>query len=197
MIRPSGQPQILRVLLLLSVFVGVAACGDDFGVVEGTWLRVEDCGGDDDGARVFEPFRLKMDIFGLGRGQGPLYVRGQDAGPATVANSFVILVEDEDDFRAWRTANPGAEAAFGGDGAPVRGSLVLAATCPDSYQTLEAEGGRILFAKLGHDPSDRVEIQMLDFSILDRRSGEIVGTGFSGEMSFEVRGGHPYEVFPP
>ena len=173
----------------------VSACGDDRGVIEGQWLSIEGCG-DDGGARVFEPFRLRMDIFGLERGFGPMYVRGQDGAPATAADSFVVVVDDESALRAWRIDHPGAALPFGGEGAAVRGALTLADSCPDSYLPLEAHGGTIIFDSLGHDTGDRVELRMFDFSIRDGRTGEIVGTGFSGEMDFEVRGGRPYQAFP-
>ena len=195
-------------LALAGAVLLTAGCGDDHGWIEGATLRVAGCG-PDGGARDFAPFRMEFNTFGVDPGDGPIYIRAQKEGePLVGEDGFVIVIQDGAALREWRRANPGAALAFGGpddpagtvagDGPPrARGSLLLARTCPDSYPALVAEGGTLTIESLGTEDGDRVQVQLAGFSIRDMRTDEVVGTGFDGELDFEVRAGKPYRWYQP
>lgn len=194
----------LPVLLALLLGAGATGCGDDHGFVVAEHLVVEDCG-EDGGAREFAPFRLDLTTFGVDPGKGPLFIRAQREGePLTGGDGFLVSLDDGDAFREWLRDHPNTPLSFGADappgsGAPtvVRGSLLLAQTCPDSYQPIEVAGGTIVFEELGTENGDRVALRFDGTSLRDLRTGAVVGTGFSGEMDFEVRTSRPYRWHNP
>jgi hypothetical protein len=111
-------------------------------------------------------------------------------------------VEDEAALREALRERPEAALPFGGpgaaapgEGAPIRGSLVLGRRCPNNRQPLELRGGTILFESLGREPGDTIRLHMSGLSVVDTRRDEVVGEDFQGEMDFEIRGGPPYRPF--
>lgn len=196
---------LLGALLVMASAAALSGCGDDHGFVEGDRLVVAACG--DDGAeRTFAPFRLEFTTFGIDPGEGPVYIRAQREGePLTGGDGFVIVLEDGEAIRSWRRTNPDAALPFGApaDAPPddpalaARGALVLAETCPDSFQPLVAEGGQLFIESLGTENGDHVHVRFEGFDVRDTRAGAVVGTGFAGELDFEVRTGKPYRWYNP
>ncbi len=186
---------------LLALVLLSASCGEDRGFIEGTRLTLDDCG--EDGPRVFEPFRMTMNVFGFESGGGTLHITGHRTGAVpTEDDIFTLLVEDEDALRDWLDENDGTALPFGGEGQAypegslfVRAVLVPSKLCPANSQPLEVRGGSIRFLKLGRDRGDDVHIVMNDFSIVDTRQDLVVGEGFSGEMDFVIRGDLPHQPF--
>jgi hypothetical protein len=180
-------------------------CGDDHGYVEGDRLVVSRCAADG-GAREFAPFRIEFSTFGVDPGRGPVYVRAQRHGePLTGGDGLVIVLEDGDAVQAWHAAQPQGSLPFGRDpalppGEPAlgaRASLLLAATCPDSYQALVLDGGALFVDALGTGFGDHVHIRFQGADVRDLRTGEVVGSGFAGALDFEVRSRKPYRWYDP
>jgi len=204
-ITARGLPGVL-LAAALSVCPGVAGgCGDDYGFIEGERLVVAACG-EDGGDRTFAPFRMEFTTFGVDPGAGPVYIRAQRRGaPLTGGDGFVILLEDGAAVREWYGEQPGASLPFGRDaelpaGEPAlgaRGSLVLAETCPDSFQPLALEGGQLFVDELGTGSGEHVHLRFQGATVRDLRSGAAVGSGFTGELDFEVRTAKPYRWYDP
>lgn len=203
--RRRTAAALLSALLALASAAAPCGCGDDHGYVEGDRLVVAACG-EDGGERTFAPFRLEFTTFGIDPGEGPLYIRAQREGePLTGGDGLLVTLEDGETVRAWRRDNPDAALSFGlpPDAPPgepslaARGALLLAETCPDSYQPLVLEGGQLFVEELGTEFRDRVRVRFEGASVRDMRADTVVGTGFAGELDFEVRTGKPYRWHNP
>ncbi len=181
--RPAVIPAALLIL--------AAACSEGSGSLEGARLQVTGCGGEG-GERIFEQFRISFCSFKFDRERGPLFIRAQSHGQVSSgADELGLVIDDEAAFREWYAENGAAPVEVGTPGSPVRGALLLADTCPGSFDSLVLSGGEARFKALGRVPGDRVRVILEGLEITDLRSQRVVGEDFGGELDFVIVGRWP------
>lgn len=76
----------------------------------------------------------------------------------------------------------------------IRAGLVLFARCPRFADTLSVTNGTVTFDRFLLYAGGRISGTMA-FDVLNKRTGEIVGTDFGAEFDFDVNQGTPYSPF--
>ncbi|MDP6944584.1 MAG: hypothetical protein QF464_10575 [Myxococcota bacterium] len=180
------RPLLLVMMLSLAPLHG---CHQGDGFVHGDRLDVEDCG--DQGH--WEPFDMSLEFLGVVRAKDVVMLRASATSQwSDLTDSLLIHIASYDQVRSALDLSDTATLSVS-EGEVAIG-LSLLGLCPDSTVPLEADNGVVTFTRLGTVSGDQVT-GVLTFDIADKRTGEVVGTGFDAAIDFQVEAGTPFELF--
>ncbi|MFT7623852.1 MAG: hypothetical protein ACI9WU_003037 [Myxococcota bacterium] len=180
--------KLLSMGLALAAALPMAGCiDDDVGRLSGALLVVRGCEAGQD--VIFEPYDMFGNFFALEQLGDVAFIRMQNGGkPLHRSDAFVVEVAGTEFIRNR------LGIAIPIDNPKIRASLSVLGSCPGTSQAMTAHEGSITFHEFGASSGERVRAEFA-FQLLDDRTGEVVGLGFSGEMDFEVKVGKPYQPF--
>ena len=182
----------MRALALVSLLglIPTWGCDQGSGFVHGDRLDVEDCGQQPE---FWEPFDMSLSFLGVVRATDVVMLRASATSQwAEFADSLLIHVASYDQVQADLAV--GSTSSLDVAAGEVAIGLSLQGLCKGSTVPLEAATGTVTFSRLGTISGDHVTAD-LSFDIVDKRTGELVGTGFEAAIDFQVEAGTPFELF--
>lgn len=174
----------------------IGACDQGGGSLRGDWLDVADCKRIGETER-YEPFTMDLDFASVTEQQGSALIRlSPSARGIELADQLAIALERAPDVREGARALGALTLTLEPDASGEADlGLILLGRCAHATQPLGARG-TLTFFDYGWREGTRVRGEMA-FDLYDRRTGELVGQGFTGEFDFETITGSPYTAFEP
>lgn len=175
---------------------GLVGCEQGKGFVHGDRLAVGSCR-EPDLPRVFEPFDMDLAFLGAvaGRQVGEdivLFRASPSSATIPDADQFTFVLADFD--QATAAIDAAGEAVLRVEDGDLTLGLTLLGTCPKATEAIVADTGEARFTSLGKRRGDRV-VGVLEFHLVDQRTGDEVGTGFSAALDFDIESALPYQLF--
>ena len=183
---------MVRALALAALLglVPTVGCVQGSGFIHGERLDVEDCG---QVHEFWEPFDMSLTFLGVVRATDVVMLRASATSQwAEFADSLLIHVASYEQVRS--DLDLYGTSTLQVDEGEVAIGLSLQGLCRGSTVPLEAATGAVTFSRLGTVSGDQVTADLV-FDVVDKRSGEQVGTGFEAAIDFEVEAGTPFELF--
>ncbi|MFB6263349.1 MAG: hypothetical protein ABEL76_06955 [Bradymonadaceae bacterium] len=180
----------LLAMLVVSTLVGMSACADSGNRAHFEVSGVQKYGECFDRAFPFEPtfFAARDRIDSIG-----LFMQSQTRR------------DQRADFVIFEVLDPGAVREALGEPVPVthpptaestvRAEVGLRESCESTNVSLAVDG-RVVFDKLGIQRGQTVRGRIVEASILDTRTGDVVARELTGRWKFDVATGSPHRSFP-
>lgn len=183
---------VLTASLMLAIASG---CDQGHGSLAGDYLEVADCARPGEITRI-EPFELDLQFLSVQAALGVTVMRmSPDAALADLADQVGISITKAAELKlATEASQRTFELRADGTG-EAELTLALMKRCRYASASLVAVG-TITFKDWGWRGGQRVRGSMA-FDLVDRRTGALVGTNFTGDFDFESKTGSPYTPFAP
>jgi hypothetical protein len=181
---------------LLAALLLVTACDQGSGHLGGPALAVPDCLKVGEVTR-FEPFTLDLEFLGVNAADGVAVMRMASAsGRLDQSDHLAISLPHSTAALAGASTDTPHTLALGpaGDGGAEL-TLALLKRCRHHTASMVAVGS-ITFEHWGWRNGERV-VGTMACDVIDRRTGDVLGVGLTGEFDFESLTGSPYTPFAP
>lgn len=187
---------MLRSLSLVPLMLVLVACDQGGGSLRGDWLELEDCAARGESKR-FEPFTMHLEYATVEQRLGVGLVRMSPSGREIgFADQVIVTLDATLDPKADIAATGSARYELSGDGQGAADlSLALMTRCAHVSQPLSARGS-VTFYEYGWQTKSRIRGEM-QFDLIDRRTGEVVGANFVGDFDFDGLTTSPLAGYAP